>query len=847
MHFIPYCQARCAWQLHRKLGKIMKLSAILIMASLQVAMAGSAQTVSLSVRDVPLKDIFDLIYEQTGYEFLYNSQMLERAKPVTLDVKKVSLQRALRLCFKDQPLTYILSDKTIVVRPKTDTTSNATRTEGEERIITGKVTDERGNPLGGATVQVKGTNSGMVTDVDGNFTLVYDESDPDATLLIRYLGYINEEVLIGNQSNITISLVPDATALGEIEVVSTGYYEVEERLNPGNIAKVGAKEIAQQSVENPLQALQGRVAGVQIQQTTGVPGGEININIRGVNSLNNGQTLGDGTILPNANRPFFVVDGVPFTNTLANGIGFLPLGNGNPLAFINPRDIASIEILKDADATAIYGSRGANGVVLITTRQGESGKASLDINFSRGWGEVPKKLDLLNTAQYLEMRREAFRNDGEVPTAANAPDLLLWDTTRYTDWQEVLIGEVAEQTNAGISFSGGGRQTRFLFRSDFFEQGNVYNFDDSKFRRLSGLLNLSHASVDQRFMANISVNYNYTLNIQNGLQPTREALRLPPNAPALFDELGNLNWENSTWDNPLALLNEEYENITKNLVLNTSLKYELMEGLIAKVSLGYTNQLTDETRVVPLASRDPATGAPGSLQIGNSNIETWILEPQLEYRRNISKGILQTLIGATLQEDVLENESVFGSGYQNDALIRDITAAARVSAGSSLFSEYRYTAVYARLNYNWSDKYLLNLTGRRDGSSRFGPGNQFGNFGAVGAAWIFTEESFIKDRLDFLSFGKLRASLGTVGSDQIGNYQFLNSFTGGGPYNEEQVLVPSRAANPDYSWETTEKLEFGLELGLFEGRVNINTSWFRNRTSDQLIGRPLPGTTGFRS
>ncbi|TRX61188.1 TonB-dependent receptor [Fulvivirga sp. M361] len=802
-------------------------------------------TVSLELREAPLTRVFSEIEEHTEFEFLVDSRRIaQRNDRITLNVEEKSVAYVLQTVAEETGLSFRQLDGTIVTHiPSTPVeiiTEPFKATAPEDQIISGTVTDENGQPLPGANILLEGTAQGTITDADGNYTL--EMADEVTTLVVSFIGYSTQKIEIAGRKVIDVVLKLDVTSL-EAVVVSTGYWETPERLNPGNIAKVSAEIIEQQPVVNPLQAMQGRVAGVQIQETSGIPGSAININIRGLNSLNNGQ---DG--LPNANLPFYVIDGVPFVATSLNS-GFLPLSGGSPLASLRPSDIESIEILKDADATAIYGSRGANGVILITTKKGRAGKTKVDINISRGVGEVVNKVDLLNTDQYLSMRREALVNDGVWPIltpqdSTIRPDIFAWNPTRNTDWQEELLGGTAEQTNAGISISGGTKLTQFVFRASFFKQTNVYNYDNSAFKSGSGHFNLNHSSVDNRFNINVSTTYTFNTNNQNGGDLVGVALRLAPNAPSLFDEDGNLNWENN-FENPLGFLRQEYENDTRNLTTNAVLSYELITGLKAKATLGYTNITVDEIQIRPLTSFNPEEDELGDNRIANSNNDTWIIEPQLEYTRKLGDGDLKVLVGTTFQESIQNGQTIIGDDYTADALIRDINAAGDIGILGTNYSEYRYNAIYARVNYNWRNKYILNLTGRRDGSSRFGPGKQFGNFGAIGGAWLFSNEGFIENNLPFLSFGKLRGSYGVTGNDQIGNYGFLNTFESVRAYNNVSSLVLARASNEDFSWETNKKLEFGIELGLWQDKVSLSTSWYRNRSSDQLIGRPLPATTGF--
>ena len=822
-------------------------------------MAGGAEgqsihrvRVSIQLEDATLMTIFSAIEQQTKFLFMYDELVKEDPQTFTLDHRDTSVADILTGLSRQTAYEFRQLNRNISVAEKKKDLPDkiSPMSNKQERTITGKVTNENGEPLAGATIQVKGKPGiGTVTDIEGNYAI----SIPDdaITLIFSFIGFKSQEIDITTRTSVEVMLFADLTALEEVSVVSTGYYEVERQFNTGNIGKIDAKIIERQPVVNPLEALQGQVAGVFIQQTSGIPGSEININIRGLNSMNNGQII-DNQILPNANQPFFVIDGVPFMSSSLNHPS-LNLANGNPLTALRPSDIESIEVLKDADATAIYGSRGANGVILITTKKGQSGKAKLDLDISRGVGRVGNKVDLLSTPQYLEMRREAVFNDGGVLSATDSlrlSDLFLWDQNRYTDWQEELLGGTAEQTNASVAITGGSETTSFLFSSSLSRQTNVIPYDDSRLQSVSGHFNVNHTSKDSRFNANFSTTYTVNNNRQPGGTDVSAAYLLPPNAPALFDEEGDINWSDN-FENPLASLERFYENSTKNLVANATLSYELIKDLTLRTTIGYNNVTVDEIRTRPISSLNP-TGSgffsfEGRNATGDAFEESWIVEPQLQLVKAVGPGELNVLIGSTFQATERERLDLEALGYSTDLLIRDLFAAPSISVASNSFSEYRYNAIYARFNYNLKNRYVLNLTGRRDGSSRFGPGNQFGNFGAVGAAWVFSNENFISETIPFLSFGKLRGSYGLTGNDQILDYQYLNSFSLIENYGDNLAIVPSRAANEDYSWETNKKLEFGLELGFLENRITINTSWFRNRSSNQLIGRPLSEITGFAS
>lgn len=812
--------------------------------------------ISLTLEEASPAEALAAIEKATKFKFLYKKVIFTGHEPgISLKARNKTVADILQKIARQTGLSFHQVNNIIAVHPAVIPDSGPPgqpiAPHPPNQIITGQVTDEHGRPLPGASVLVKGFALGAVTDQDGTYTL---EAPDDATMLVfSFIGYITEEVEIAGRSVIDFSMLPDIQSLQGVEVVSTGYYETEQRFNTGNIAKIDSEVIERQPVVNPLETLQGRVAGVFIQQTSGTPGAALNINIRGLNSLNNGQTIPGIGQLANGNQPFYVIDGVPFTPNSLNS-SRLNLNGGNPLATLRPGDIESIEILKDADATAIYGSRGANGVILITTKEGKSGKTSFTFDFSRGIGQVANRVDLLNTDQYLIMRQEAVFNDRKTLSARDSiqlSDAFLWDPSRNTDWQEEILGGTADQTQASVTISGGSELTRFLFRANLLSQTNVYNFDDSEFRTASGHFNISHNSRDKRFSADFSTTYSINDNNQNGIPLTREIYELAPNAPTLFDELGNLNFSDN-FENPLRLLEQKYDNVSRNLVTNASFSYELLEGLNVKTSLGYNNITVSEERITPISSftLEERQSANGTSELATAIEDSWIVEPQLSYIKKVGNGTLSLLIGATFQGTQSESIDITGAGFTSDLFIRDITSAPTNLVTNNEFSEYRYTAVFARVNYNWADKYLLNLTGRRDGSSRFGPSKQFGNFGAIGTAWIFSEERFINDNIGFLSFGKLRASYGITGNDQIGNYRFLNTFAPGGNtvnYNNNLGLLPVRAANTDFSWESNKKLEFGLELGFIGDRIRLNTSWFSNRSEDQLIDQRLSFVSGFQT
>lgn len=798
---------------------------------------------------VTIDEIFELISKQSEYVFVYQADLFKNTPKVRLKKGIIKANKLLAESLFGNDFSFeVIENNTIIIRQK------AVDEVPQDPIrVTGKVTDEDGTPLPGVTVRISGTNNGTATNFDGDYTLVVPSNT--TVLVFTSIGFATKEIVVDDQTTIDVTMQEAVNELDEV-ILNAGYYNVKKREATGSIAKVEAKTIAQQPVTNPLAALQGRMAGINIVQTGGVPGSPIEVQIRGRNSIR-----------PDGNQPLYLVDGMPFSSESV-GSSFvsgqtLPISvseNGvSALNSINPSDIESIEVLKDADATAIYGSRGANGVVLITTKKGKAGKTQLDVNLYSGMSTVTRNLDVLNTEQYLEMRREAFVNDG-VTDLTTLPsfrtnDLLVWDQNRFTDWQKELIGGTAYTTNIQTSVSGGSANTQFLLSGGYHRETTVFpgGFDYGK---ISGHTRLNHRSNNDKFKLSFSASYVDDKNNLLREELTRNANFLAPNAPALRDEEGNLNFENSTFNtNPLTKLEGEYLAKSRNLIANALLEYELARGLTFRTNLGFNTIRIKESITNPSTRLNPELllrFGLGSKELSfftsnNTSRESWIVEPQIDWNIAFGKGKISLLAGATFQEQTSDRFVAQGIGFPDNSLITNLAAAITLRILESGDTEYRYNAFFGRINYNWDGKYILNLTGRRDGSSRFGPGKQFANFGAVGAAWLFSNEEFLRDGA-FLSYGKLRGSYGTTGSDQFPDYQFLDTYSLGNTDYEGTIgLRPTQLFNPNLAWEINKKLEFALELGFWKDRILLNAAYYRNRSSNQLIGIPLSDLTGFPS
>ena len=709
----------------------------------------------------------------------------------------------------------------------------------QNHTISGRVTDPKDQPLPGVTVLVKGTFRGTTTAADGRYSLT--NVSPGAVLSFSFVGFKTQEVPFDRQTRLDVQMQEEMTTLSEV-TVNAGYYTVKDRERTGSIARVTVKELENQPVSNALSSVQGRMAGVSITQGSGVPGGGYSIQIRGTNSLRRA-----------GNYPMYIIDGVPaaLQTPPASSGAVLPYGEIDPLNAINPNDIESIEILKDADATAIYGSRGANGVILVTTQKGRAGrKPVLSINSSYGISRVASKMKLLNTEQYLNIRRQAYANDGVTTYPANAYDVNgTWDENRYTDWQEELIGRTAINSLVQLSLSGGGENTGFLISGSHNEQTTVFA-DHFRYKTNNFSWNLSHRSGDKRLTVNASGQFADQSNNLIARDITSEALRLSPNAPALYKEDGSLNWENNTFTNPVAAYLVTYSYKSKTFNNNLNLSYELLPSFYLKFNGGINYTSFSELVLTPHTRYNPSFGFTSDRSTatkGEQRKFSYVLEPQVNYVLNQGDHQAEILIGGTFQQNQSSLLSLFGYDYESNSLLTNLAAAGTLLIRNDETTGYKYAAVFGRINYQYKKRYILNLTGRRDGSSRFGPDNRFASFGAIGAAWLFSDEDFLSGN-SWLSLGKLRGSYGVTGSDLIGDYQYLDTYkVSSASYGDRTSLYPSRLHNPLFSWEKTTKLEAALELGFLDDRIQISASWYCNRSGNQLVGIPLPATTGFSS
>lgn len=810
---------------------VMKLTSFLLMIGfMSVHATAISQTVTLSGKDIPLTAVFDAITRQTGYHVFGNAALLSATRPVTIAVRNLPVEELMDKVLVNQPLAYRLEGENIIFF----TAPEKPATAAPVPDISGVVTDAQGHPLAGASVKIKGSTQGTLTDAAGRFTIA---AASNQVLIITFVGY--EPVAVPAGRAASVLLQRSDVSLKEI-VINKGYYNTTQELNTGDVSTVSSKSIEQQPVSNPLAALEGMVPGMFITQSSGNPGGAFKVQIRGQNSIASG------------NDPLYVIDGVPYGNatTLQTNNNLNPAG-GNPLNFINVNDIESIDVLKDADATAIYGSRGANGVVLITTKKGKAGASRLNFNVYQGVAHVTHMPAMLNTQQYLAMRHEAFRNDEEDPMPDVDVDVLggsTWDTTRYTDWQKTLIGGMAHYTDAQASLSGGNDNMQYMIGSGYHRESTVFATDAAD-QKGSVHFTTTGNSNNKKLKVTLTGNYVFDYTTLPNLEATYSLPFLAPDAPPVHTPDGLVNWADGTWvnGNPISFYDQPYKGRTSNLVSNLAISYNILKGLDFKTSMGYTNIHYDQQALYPLSTLDPAYGEiSGSSLFNQATSASWIIEPQLNYTVPIWKGELAALVGSSFQQSHDQGASYDATGFTSDLLLANPLAASSITPRNVTDIQYKYNALYGRLSYNLAKKYIVNLTARRDGSSRFGPGRQFANFGSAGAAWIFSKEPWMQ--IPILSYGKLRASYGTSGNDQVADYTFLDRFNSTTyPYGGTQGLFPASLYNPLLAWEQNRKMEAGLELGFFDDRLYITGSYYRNRSSNQLIAATLSAVTGFNS
>ena len=708
----------------------------------------------------------------------------------------------------------------------------STTAYAQDRTVSGKVTGaDDGLALPQVTVLLKGTSTGVATNIDGDYRISVPSSG--GTLVFRYLGYITQEVEVGNQSVINIQLQPDVQSLGE--VVVTGYGVEQKRDITGAIAQVKAEEIENLPLQSFDRAVQGRIAGVQVQASSGQPGGSLNFRIRGSNSLAN-------------NTPLYIVDGIQIISGSVAG-----QASNNALSGLNPEDIETIEVLKDAAAAAIYGAQAANGVVIITTKKGAKNATNLEVTFQGGVVQPLELYDMMNAQELAEIKEVAYVNAGLDASAAHARFGNPNDpsTLNNYDWADAMF-QTGSMYSANARLSAGTEKTQFFVSASHELQESFMiasSFDRSTLRT-----NINHQATDKLTIGTgIGITYQHQFgsiangNFVNG--PFQAAFTSQPNSPAV-DENGNYNpyptlapGSHLFGYNILEGVNlERRENYVAQIQANMNISYKFSPALtwniLGGLNFADSQAINERPATIPVFA---ATG--GQAFYDNRRTLNWNANTTLNWNKSYGDHNVSALVGVEAFRSNFDQQTATGRGFSNPALSLLGDAATPFAVGGGKTYNTRAGA-FVRANYNYANKYYLNATVRRDGSSRFGAQNRFGTFYSVGASWRLIEEDFLSGQGVFDDL-KLRLSYGVLGnSNGIGNFTAVPSFSGSSQYLGQggQVL---NLANDQLTWERSEQFNLGLDFAILSSRLSGAIDVFRNDTGDQLFSTPLPIESGY--
>jgi TonB-dependent starch-binding outer membrane protein SusC len=829
--------------------KIMKLTTVLLIAAcLQVSANGFSQKVTINESNISLKRVFEIVRQQTGYQFFYADETLADAKRVSLNVQRQSIKEVLDLCFKDQQLDYTITENTIIVKRKPNMAPEVLPIPPPPPLmaeVKGTVTDDKGQPLEGATVLIKNKPGGVKTNASGNFSI---DVEPNAVLVISYVGFETVEVRPGTKTVLSISLKPTISS-GE-QVIVVGYGTAKKKELTTAISSISAATVEKLSITRIEQALQGNAAGVLILNQNGQPGDKPMIRIRGTGTNNSPD-------------PLFLVDG-------------FPVGS---IEYLNPSDIERIDVLKDAASAAIYGARGANGVILITTKQGKRTGSSLSYDGYVGWQTAWKKVDVLNASEYATLMNESYYNlnpTGTTPPYANPAALGVG-----TNWQDLLFNKNAPVQSHQVTASGGNEKSNYLASFAYFDQQGIIGGDNSKFKRYSLRLNM-----DQKVSSFLKLGTNMVFvhsdrnaifdNGDQGGSVVGHALNIDPITPlyetdptklASYNVNAVKNGSNiygisplATYPNPLAqmqILNGN--NKIDKLFGNVYGEVNLYKGLKFKSSYGIDLSNNTSNQLTPIYFLLSGSGQTFStVRKSMSRSLTWQTENVLSYSKSIKgKHNVEALVGQSAFKFFTENLN----GQRNDPspvdpylwyldVATDI-ASTQASGGADVRTMASY---FGRVAYNYNGKYFLSGVIRRDGSSRFGRNNPYATFPSASAAWLISKENFFKSNM--VNLLKLRASWGQNGNENLGSsfpwastinfngqqYTFLNS--GGVEYFQSGASL-GRISNPFLKWETSEQTNIGVDAELWKGKLSITADYYIKKTKDLLIAPDVPLIVGF--
>ncbi len=790
----------------------MKLIVLLMTtALLEVHAAGFAQTVSISARSTSLKKVFKEIRKQTGYTFLYTDEQLFDARNFSLELKNAPLRDALDRCFANQPLHYTIENKTIVVKRK-PATENAVDVPADV-TVKGKVTDDKGQPLPGVTIQVKGTARGVTTGANGEYSI--EVPGPDAVLIVSSSGYNRKEVPVGGNAELNISLEISASKMSELVVV--GYGEQKRGTLTSSISSLTAKDFEAQPVNRIDQVLQGRVTGVQVTNSAGSPGGAVRIRIRGANSIN-----GD-------NGPIYVVD------------GFV----GAELFSINPDDIASIQVLKDAAATAIYGNRGANGVILVTTKKGSKGSMKVNFTTRLSSSRVIKKMDLLNAAEFATTVNERATALGTAKPFTDE-EVDGFRKNGGTDWQDEIFRTALGQEYM-LSLSGGNDKSGYFISGNYLDQDGVINNSSYKRYTLRSNINSRLTNKISTFL-NITGSYSTAQNVDipadGPHSPLAQAATWSPTVPVrnadgtytANDPIG------SVFFNPVALTTEQLavrERMLANAIGGFRFDDVAVPGLSLSIQYG-ANYLEYEDK--SFAGKVVNSGTTTARLRTNKEVKLQSTN-MLNYRRTFNEHSIDATAVLEYQQTAYSYMTAGASNLTYESFHWNNLALGTAGSPGSGYSRSSIFSLVGRVNYGFKDRYLLSAAVRRDGSSKFLGDNKFSYFPSFSAGWIVSQEPFMKGQ-EFFSNLKLRASWGFTGNDGVGPYSTFSAYSNRNASFTNSTfqngIILGVIGNPDLKWETTEQQNVGIDASLLNGRINFTADYFVKNTRDLLLTENLP-------
>jgi TonB-linked SusC/RagA family outer membrane protein len=846
----------------KKLMRIMKCCLFFILTGIGTCFASKSYSqeifFTMEYDNCTLKDVIREIEQKSEFIFFYLDNSIDENRKVSIHVRNENIETILDRLLAGTSSRYYISDRQIIISKEREPVPAAIPSVQQTRTLTGVVRDDAG-PVIGANVIVKGTTNGTVTDLDGRFTL--PNIPNSAVIQISYIGYVTQEIAITTQTTVDVVLQEDSETLEEVVVV--GYGTVKKSDLTGAVSSITSEQLRERSSVNVISSLSGQVAGVQIQQTQGAPGYAPTIKIRGTSTINAGVS------------PLYVIDGIPvddYTPTAITASVNIPNNNINPLSAINPQDIESIEILKDASSAAIYGSRGANGVVIITTKSGKEGKPKIDVGYERGLQQVARKVEMMNSQEFIRFwvdahNNEWIKNGGSIsdpqsarPSNLRIPQEFLDNPGKFetTDWQDVAF-QNANSDNFRISLTGGTAKANYMLSGNYLSQEGVV--DRSKYQRFTMRSNVNYQVSDHiKTGANIAFS-----RINDRIYGTAGksdvvslAIQNDPIFP-LYTETGSLGFRdpNSEWNrfapyevqlwHPYALTREA-DNYGRrlNIMATGFLEYSFLDNFSFKTSLS-GSYITNRSGYYRNEGENwgYSNWRPAEATIGTNQTDNWISENILSYNNIFGDHAINAMVGYTAQKNHYASTEQTAQGFPND-LVHTLNAGTPTSSVSDE-QEWSLLSYIARANYSFKNKYLLTATIRRDGSSRFGSDNKWGYFPSASLAWKLSEERWLKN-VYWLSSLKLRASYGVTGNNQIPNYgsiALLSSRQYTWASNVQRGLYPGTISNPSLRWEKTGQFDFGLNAGLFNNRIYVEADYYYSRTNDLLLNVPVPATTGF--